>query len=505
MIDLSGYKLTFSEEFNDRDFSQDGDTTWKTIRPEWRIDDHSDIGFGRSSFVDPSSGYDPFEVSGGALSITAVPDQTPFGYPGSWESGLIHTRDSFSQTYGYFEIRADLADGDGAWNAFWLLRDEMINTDEGWQELDIVENYGVFSEGIYSHIHTTDPRDPIYNQAYGEADTSGFHTYGMEWGPEWITFYFDGEVYGHTPTPDDMHGPMFLLLNLAVQEPADILGVPLTMEVDYVRVYSNDPNAVAVEHGTVSSPDGYDPGLYGATAATSTPSPPPTPTPEPPPTPEPTPPAPPEPQDVLSSPLGEIDYSGATVESGTGDGEVMTGTYADEVIRSLGGDDRIKAKKGDDILEGGNGNDKLFGSHGADILRGGDGNDFLNGGSGLNLLEGGDGRDRFFVHGQNAGDPVESADGTFSQWVQIADLDFAERDWLQFRDFDELNSIIGADRKIKTQAELELLLDYLENDGDAATGWSISDDDSLFIDLRHSETGMHRLEFAADLDIVASL
>jgi hypothetical protein len=39
------------------------------------------------------------------------------------------------------------------------------------------------------------------------------------------------------------------------------------MKIDYIRVYSNDPNAVAVQQGAVSAPDGRDPGLYGATTA----------------------------------------------------------------------------------------------------------------------------------------------------------------------------------------------------------------------------------------------
>ena len=66
MIDLTGYKLTFSDEFNVRSISKTGaGTTWADIRSDWRYDANSDIGFGRSSFVDPSSGYDPFKVAGG--------------------------------------------------------------------------------------------------------------------------------------------------------------------------------------------------------------------------------------------------------------------------------------------------------------------------------------------------------------------------------------------------------------------------------------------------------
>jgi beta-glucanase (GH16 family) len=280
MVDLTGYRLTFDEEFNTRSISLTGSgTTWASTRQEWRHDGYSDIGFGISSFVDASSGYDPFNVSNGVLAITAVPDRTPYGYPGAWESGLISTQGDFSQTYGYFEVRADLSDAPGGWDAFWLLPNVQIpdpNNLGHWQELDVLEHYGVWDKGIYSGIHTTDPAPnehwQQYLQVYSEMPSpSGYHTYGMNWQADRISFYIDGQLVGSQATPSDMHAPMYLLLDLAVQDPANIAGVPLTSKIDYVRVYSADPNAQAVALDTTSSPDGSDPGLHGAVAAGSPP------------------------------------------------------------------------------------------------------------------------------------------------------------------------------------------------------------------------------------------
>ncbi|MCJ2023070.1 carbohydrate-binding domain-containing protein, partial [Methylobacterium sp. J-067] len=278
MIDLTGYKLTFDDEFNTRSISQTGaGTTWADIRSQWRLDANSDIGFGHSSFVDAASGYDPFKVQGGALSITAVPDQTASGYPGSWESGLISTKGNFSQTYGYFEMRADLSNAKGAWDAFWLLPDQAAanpNKLPGWQELDVVEHYGDNDKGVYSTIHTTDQTPNIpwqqNRQVYSEtAQADGYHTYGMDWQKDKISFYVDGQLVGSQATPSDMNGPMYLLANLATQSDADAAGTPMTTKIDYIRAYSNAPTAVAVAQGTVSAPDGQDPGLYGATALNS--------------------------------------------------------------------------------------------------------------------------------------------------------------------------------------------------------------------------------------------
>lgn len=275
MLDLTGYRLTFDEEFNRRSISLEGQgTTWADTRREWRYDAHSDIGFGHSSFVDPSSGYDPFRVENGALTITAVPDRTASGHPGSWESGLITTQGNFSQTYGYFEMRAQLSSGIGAWDAFWLLPDTPAanpGNQPGWQEIDIVEHYGANEGGVYGHVHTTDGT-AVERQFYSQHDglTTGYHTYGVNWNADTIDFYFDGIYMGSRATPSDMHGPMYILADLATQgvsgNDADAAGVPLSMHIDYIRAFSNASDAVAVAQDTPSAPDGRDPGLYGATA-----------------------------------------------------------------------------------------------------------------------------------------------------------------------------------------------------------------------------------------------
>lgn len=275
MLDLSGYKLTFDDEFNTRSISSSGDQTkWQDARDEWRMSDgKSDIGFGKSSFVDPASGYDPFSVKDGALTITAVHDRTQSGYPGSDESGLITTQGNFSQKYGYFEMRADLSEAKGGWDAFWLLPDKAAPVTPGgdsssWQELDVVEHYAGNPRGAYSTIHTTDPSNGIpwqqNRQVYSEHDTSGYHTYGVKWGADKLDFYFDGQLTGSQNTPSDYKNPMYLIANLATQDGATDVGQ--NMKIDYIRAYSNDGSNPTVAAEKVSAPDGKDPGMYGATA-----------------------------------------------------------------------------------------------------------------------------------------------------------------------------------------------------------------------------------------------
>lgn len=111
-------------------------------------------------------------------------------------------------------------------------------------------------------------------QVYSQMEApSGYITCGVNWQADYISFYVDGKSVGKQATPSDMHSSMYLLLDLATQgadhasNNADAAGVLLSSYVDYVRVYSYDPTTKAVALQTVSSPDGHDPGLYSATAA----------------------------------------------------------------------------------------------------------------------------------------------------------------------------------------------------------------------------------------------
>lgn len=178
----------------------------------------------------------------------------------SYTSARILTKDKFEQRYGRFEARIRTPYGQGIWPAFWMLganSDEVIWPECG--EIDIMEIRGQEPTILFGSVH-----GPGYSA--GEAITkrydlendrfdTGFHIFGIEWGPDYVNYYVDDVLYNRItpedlPNPDNwvFNQPFYLILNVAVGgsfvgSPNEETVFPQTMLVDYVRAYKyNGPN-----------------------------------------------------------------------------------------------------------------------------------------------------------------------------------------------------------------------------------------------------------------------
>ncbi len=156
--------------------------------------------------------HGPFSTQGGGLTITARPaSHLPQGM--SYSSGLITTRQSFSQTYGYFAICAQLPHGAGMWPAFWLLP-----ADGSWPpEIDVMEMLGNDPTDYYASVHAAG-LDKVTKIPAPDL-SAGFHVFAVSWRPDKIRYYLDGVQVNEVNTQADMHKPMYMLANLAVGGP----------------------------------------------------------------------------------------------------------------------------------------------------------------------------------------------------------------------------------------------------------------------------------------------
>ena len=243
--------LTFEDNF-DTDGSIN-ETIWN-----YELGDGTDnglpVGWGNNELQYYTDRPENIKVEGGMLHITAL--QESFQGAG-YTSARITTKGKVEQRYGRFEARIQLPWGQGLWPAFWLLGS---NIDEvGWPqcgEIDIMEYRGQDPSTLIGTVH-----GPGYSAGEsvgkeyvlpGDRFDTGFHIFGIEWGPDYINFYVDDVLYNQI-TPDDVEGewvfdqPFYILLNVAVgggfvgSVGADTV-FPQTMLVDYVRVYENSNN-----------------------------------------------------------------------------------------------------------------------------------------------------------------------------------------------------------------------------------------------------------------------
>lgn len=200
---------------------------------------------------------DQVVVADGKLKLTAIDQRHPdapdgtdqwydqFGYiPFDYTSGAVNTNGKFNFTYGYVEGRFKMS-GHGTWPAFWTLN----GTGEWPPEIDILEcPHDRTNHHFYYHYGPDWQNEASFGGQHNGVDKSlDFHTYGVEWGPDYMHFYFDGQRVSTNSGRDCTQGNnMYLIINLAVggwsgdPSPSDVF--PTTYECDWVRVWQRDLN-----------------------------------------------------------------------------------------------------------------------------------------------------------------------------------------------------------------------------------------------------------------------
>jgi Glycosyl hydrolases family 16 len=192
--------------------------------------------------ADRPLGINPFKILDGNLRISAAP--TPLElrkhlYNLPFISGMITTRRSFAQLYGYFEISARFSRMKGAWPAFWLLQPHR------WPpEIDVFE--GMDRDAPNRILITSHWRDPLtreHKQSYCWADVADpeqeFHRYGVLWLPDRIVHYLDRRPVSEIKTPPGMDTRMYMIANLAVTPAASETNpAPMRFDIAWIAAYA---------------------------------------------------------------------------------------------------------------------------------------------------------------------------------------------------------------------------------------------------------------------------
>lgn len=207
-------------------------------------------GWGNNELQNYTKNRENSYVTNGTLKIEAKKNEK-----GKWTSARLFSQYKKSVAYGYIEVRAKVPVDKGCWPAIWMLPES--NAYGIWPrsgEIDIMEaSANVWGNKVYGTAHCLAGHggNPIISvgKEMKKIDKK-WHTYAVNWTPEGITWYYDGQVLTDYRNPhnaeDDWMAwpfdqPFHFIFNVAM---GGNLGGDIdkklekcVMEIDYVRVY----------------------------------------------------------------------------------------------------------------------------------------------------------------------------------------------------------------------------------------------------------------------------
>ncbi|MFT3776438.1 MAG: glycoside hydrolase family 16 protein [Minicystis sp.] len=236
----SGWKLVWSDEFDGSSIDA-SKWSYEVQSPGW-------VNHELQAYTDHRAAN--ARVENGHLVIEGRHDW----YNGAeYTSARLKTQGKASWKYGRVEARIQLPGGWGTWPAFWMMPDDQSR---GWPacgEIDIMEEVGYDQDSIHATTHSktynwkgTQQRTAATNVG---GVTTGYHVYALEWFPDHMDMFVDGQKYFTSPndnTGDDawpFDKNFHIILNLAIggdwggAQGVDPNIWPRQMLVDYVRVY----------------------------------------------------------------------------------------------------------------------------------------------------------------------------------------------------------------------------------------------------------------------------
>ena len=212
----SGYILKWNDEFNGQTLNTNA---WGSGMKPWGTTDNNPC------LIVPEDTY---------LQDSSLVLRSKMGSFGQYHysCGWAWSRKWFK--YGYFEMRAKYPKGKGQWPAWWMLQ-------EGWPpEIDVAEYRGAPLNYMTEAFYWGNWSTTLLRESQGW-DFTKWHTYGLQWGPQYLIWYVDGKVtkyYNGDQVPSDS---MYVIFSggLDGSSADSTTGFPNYYIIDYFRYYQN--------------------------------------------------------------------------------------------------------------------------------------------------------------------------------------------------------------------------------------------------------------------------
>lgn len=194
-------------------------------------------------------------------------------YAKPYKGGEIFSSESV--LYGRFEIRMRVAKGSGVLSTFFTYKNGSEIGNTFWEEID-VEVFGKDDATAWqSNIILGSSRPAIQSLQVHDATTSladAYHTYVVEWTPDYVAWYLDGEEVRRingTATVTGLSSPQSLRFNLWSNEDAGWAGpwddsiLPVYQFVNYIEYQSYNTATNTFEPAWRDDFDTFDTGRWG--------------------------------------------------------------------------------------------------------------------------------------------------------------------------------------------------------------------------------------------------
>jgi beta-glucanase (GH16 family) len=242
----NNWQLVFEEEFEGTSLNL---SRWSHNYPEESYNGghtHNHEGYMAPENVLIENGLLRLKAENRRHPDAPAPEESPWGWRDyNYTTAAITSHNKFNVTYGYIEGSFKMPASRGFWPAFW-----MLNDNGPWPpEIDVLETLMHDPTTLHVTFHYN-PDGEDNHDSFGDKITNlpdlsqDFHTYGVEWTPDAISWYFDGVRVGRPYINKEYIAQcqeMYLLINLAIggweELPDESTIWPAYFECDWVRIW----------------------------------------------------------------------------------------------------------------------------------------------------------------------------------------------------------------------------------------------------------------------------
>ena len=124
------------------------------------------------------------------------------GEPKPYQSGLLQSQEPFK--YGRFETLMKASSAKGTESIFALVNDDMFQNQEEWNSISIVPSFSRQNSIVNTNMSVMMLDEGIQHYEITAFPEDVWHTYAIEWTPDYLSYIVDGKeirrrVFGDDP------------------------------------------------------------------------------------------------------------------------------------------------------------------------------------------------------------------------------------------------------------------------------------------------------------------